>query len=298
MRRFVLASLGALIVCAQVPIGAWGFDVHRLIAERAIALLPADIRPYYEKYRTTFIEHAIDPDLWRSAGFEEEPSRHFVDMDAYGAPPFAALPHDYDQAVRKFGREFVNKNGTLPWRAAEMSDRLVRAFADMNRPDPGYAYDNVKFFSSVMAHYVADAHVPFHAALNYDGQLSQQWGIHSRFESQVVLRYLPRLSIDPRPVPPVKDVREAVFRWLTDGYSQVSPILAADRKAVAGRDAYDDRYFERFFAGTRPILERQLSTAIADLAAVITGAWEAGGKPKLPLEPSRVTRKVRRNPGQ
>jgi hypothetical protein len=45
-------------------------------------------------------------------------------------------------------------------------------------------------------------------------------------------------------------------------------------------------------------VERQLSTAIADLAAVITGAWEAGGKPKLPLEAPRVTRKVKREPRQ
>lgn len=296
MRRFLLASLGVLIVCMPVPTRAWSFEVHRLIAERAIALLPVDIRPFYEKYRTTFVEHAVDPDLWRSAGFEEEPPRHFVDLDAYGAPPFSALPHDYNQAVGKFGQEFVNKNGTLPWRADEIADRLVRAFSDMNRPDPGYAYDNVKFFSSVLAHYVADAHVPFHAALNYDGQLTQQWGIHSRFESQVVVQYLPQLRIAPRSVPPVKDVREAVFRWLIDGYSQVAPILAVDRKAVQGRDEYDRRYFDQFFAGTRPVLERQLSTAIADVAAVITGAWEEGGRPKMPLDAPRLVKKVRRDP--
>ncbi|MGE5813037.1 MAG: hypothetical protein ACM36C_00985 [Acidobacteriota bacterium] len=298
MRRFLLASLGLLIVCTPVPTGAWGFDVHRLIAERAIALLPVEIRPFYEKYRVTFVEHAIDPDLWRSAGFEEEPPRHFVDLDAYGAPPFAALPHDYDQAVQKFGREFVNKNGTLPWRAEEIADRLTSAFSDMNRPDPGYAYDNLKFFSSVIAHYVADAHVPFHSALNYDGQLTRQWGIHSRFESQVVMQFLPQLRIEARPAAPVRDVREAVFRWLTDGYSQVAPILAADRRAVEGRDEYDEKYFNQFFATTRPVLERQLSSAITDVAAVITGTWEAGGKPKLPLDPPRITKKVRREPSR
>jgi hypothetical protein len=295
MRRFLLASLAATLVCMPVPIRAWGFDVHRLIAERAIALLPAEIRPFYEKYRLTYIEHSIDPDLWRSAGFEEEPSRHFVDLDAYGAPPFSALPHDYDAAVRKFGRDFVNKNGTLPWRAEEIAERLTRAFSDMNRPDPGYAYDNVKFFSSVVAHYVADAHVPFHAALNYDGQLTQQWGIHSRFESQAVMQFLPQLRIEPRPVPPVTNVREAVFRWLTDGYSQVAPILAADRRAVQGREAYDQKYFDQFFGATRPVIERQLSAAIGDVAAVITGAWQAGGRPPMPLDPPRVTKKVRRD---
>ncbi len=273
---------------------AWGFDVHRLITQRAISLLPAEIRPFYEKYQTMIVEHAIDPDLWRSAGFVEEPPRHFVDMDAYGAPPFNALPHDYNEAVQKYGAEFVTKNGTLPWRAQEISGKLVKAFSDLNRPDPGYAYDDVKFFSAVLSHYVADGHVPFHAALNYDGQLTQQWGIHSRFENQVVLRYLPQLKIDPRPVAPVRDVREAMFKWLTDGYADVAPILAVDRKAVQGREEYDDRYFEQFFAGTKPVVERRLTAAISDVAAVITGAWEAGGKPALPLDPPRTNRKVRR----
>lgn len=273
---------------------AWGFDVHRLITQRAISLLPAEIRPFYEKYQAMIVEHAIDPDLWRSAGFVEEPPRHFVDMDAYGAPPFNALPHDYNEAVQKYGAEFVTKNGTLPWRAQEISGKLVKAFSDLNRPDPGYAYDDVKFFSAVLSHYVADGHVPFHAALNYDGQLTQQWGIHSRFENQVVLRYLPQLKIDPRPVAPVRDVREAMFKWLTDGYADVAPILAVDRKAVQGREEYDDQYFEQFFAGTKPVVERRLTAAISDVAAVITGAWEAGGKPALPLDPPRTNRKVRR----
>lgn len=294
MRRFLLASLGAVLVCAPAPMHAWGFDVHRLITERAIALLPAEIRPFYQKHQVMIVEHAIDPDLWRSAGFVEEPPRHFVDMDAYGAPPFDALPHDYNEAVKKYGVEFVTKNGTLPWRAEEISGKLVKAFSDMNRPDPGYAYDDVKFFSAVLSHYVADAHVPFHGALNYDGQLTQQWGIHSRFESQLVLRYLPQLRIESRSVAPVRDVREAVFTWLTDGYADVAAILAVDRKAVQGRDEYDEAYFEQFLAGAKPVVERQLSAAISDVAAVIAGAWEAGGKPALPLDPPRTTRKVRR----
>ncbi|HSL21201.1 MAG TPA: zinc dependent phospholipase C family protein [Vicinamibacterales bacterium] len=294
MRRFLIASLTALIACAPAPLRAWGFDVHRLIADRAIALLPAEIRPFYEKHRAMIVEHSIDPDLWRNVGFTEEPPRHYVDMDAYGRHPFAALPHDYDVAVKKYGEAFVIKNGTLPWRAAEIHEKLVKAFADAGRPDPGYGPDDVKFFSAVLAHYVADAHVPFHAALNYDGQLTGQWGIHSRFESQLVLRSLSRLRIDPRPVAPIKDAREFIFDSLTNGFPYVEQILAADRKAVKGRDEYDDEYFEKLLAATQPIVERQLAASISDVAALIAGAWEAAGRPALPLEPPRIPRKVRR----
>jgi hypothetical protein len=191
--RALTAFVLVLCLAAPVPIGAWGFDIHRFIVQEAIPLLPDAIRPFYDKYRTVVIEHSIDPDLWRSAGFEEEPPRHFVDLDAFGPPPFDALPRDHDAAVKKFGKEMVEKNGLLPWRAAEMYGQLVRAFQRLAQGQP-YAYDDIKFFSAVLAHYVSDAHVPFHAIMNYDGQLTNQRGIHGRFESELFLRYRPQLS--------------------------------------------------------------------------------------------------------
>jgi hypothetical protein len=295
MRRLLPAIVLATVAAAPAPARAWGFDVHRLIAERAIAQLPAPLRPFYDRHRATFVEHSIDPDLWRSAGFEEEPPRHFVDLDAYGRHPFTALPRDYELAVQKYGRDFVIRNGTLPWRVQEIFDRLVKAFSETGRPE-GWAINDVKFFSSVLAHYVADAHVPFHSALNYDGQLTQQWGIHSRFESQVVMMNLSRIAIEPRPMAPVRRPRDFVFDTLIDGFPLVERILAVDRRAVRGRNEYDDEYFEEFFGGIEPIVEGQLSKAVSGVAAVIAGAWEAAGRPSVPFEPPPVTRKVRRAP--
>ena len=91
-------------------------------------------------------EWSIDPDLWRTAGWEEEFSRHFFDMDAYGSHPFKEVPHDYDEAVKKHGVEFVTKNGTLPWRAAEVQTRLTEAF----RQKEPYSRENITFFSSLV----------------------------------------------------------------------------------------------------------------------------------------------------
>ena len=289
----LLACL-AVALLAPEPARAWGFDVHRLITDRAIALLPEPLRPFYEKHRSVIVEHSIDPDLWRNAGFSQEPPRHFLDMDVYGPHPFDALPRDYDEAVKKFGKQKVNRYGTLPWRTAEMYERLVKAFAGAARPDPGYAFEDVKFFSAFIAHYVADAHVPFHAALNYDGQLTGQWGIHSRFESQLVLRYLPRLEIAPQPTAPVRNARDFIFDTLIASFPKVDAILAGDRKIVGSRDEYDDEYFEALFKEVGPVAEQQLSAGISGVAAVITGAWETAGKPAVPVDPPRVNRKVRR----
>lgn len=290
MRTVIAACLAVAVAAAPQPAAAWGFDVHKFILVRAITLLPVEIRPYFEKYRDAIVEHSIDPDLWRTAGWLEEPPRHFVDMDAYGPYPFKELPRDYEEALKRYGKAFVDKNGTLPWRTEEIYLKLAEAF-EQRAP---YARDNIRFFSSVIGHYVADAHVPFHAALNYDGQLTGQWGIHSRFEWELFARYKDKLAIDPKPIVPVVNVRDFVFETLTASYPLVQPLLDADRAAVSSKDYYDDEYFASFFAKAQPILERRLSESITGVASVIAAAWTRAGKPALPLDEPRVPRKVRR----
>jgi len=278
------------VLAAPAPAAAWGFEVHRFIMARAIPLLPVEIRLFFEKHQTAIVEHAIDPDLWRTAGWEEEPPRHFVDMDAYGPYPFKDLPHDYDEAVRRHGRDFVHKNGLLPWRTQEIFTKLVEAFTQK----APYARENIKFFSSVAGHYVADGHVPFHAALNYDGQLTGQWGIHSRFETELFERYRASLTIAPRPPAPIPSARTFMFDTLTASFPHVNPILAADREAAAGRELYDDAYFAMFFGKVRPILETRLSDSIAGVASLITAAWIEAGKPALPVDAVNPPRRIRR----
>jgi hypothetical protein len=292
MRRLLVVALSLLVVAGLPrPAAAWGFEAHKFIMARAIPLLPREIRPYFEKYEAAIVEHAIDPDLWRTAGWLEEPPRHFVDMDAYGPYPFTGMPHVYDDAVKRYGAEFVLKNGTLPWRSEEIYGKLVEAFTQK----AGYSRDNIRFFSSVLAHYVADAHVPFHACLNYDGQLTGQWGIHSRFETELFERYRSTLTISPRPIAPVANAREFIFDTLAASFPLVPPLLEADKAAIAGRDSYDDTYFTLFFSKARPILEKRLSDSITDAAALITAAWVEAGRPALPLDAPRTPRKVRRD---
>jgi hypothetical protein len=291
--RLIAASLVAAFSAATPShADAWGFDAHKYIMARAINLLPAPLRPYFEANRAFLIERAIDPDLWRTAGWEEESPRHYVDMDAFGAYPFADLPHDYEAAVQKFGKEMVEKNGTLPWRTEEIYKKLVEAF-EQKAP---YARDNVRLFSAIITHYVSDAQVPFHASLNHDGQLTGQWGIHSRFESELFERYRAQLRVMPKPVVPVPNARELIFDSLTSGFTHVQQVLDADKIATEGREFYDDGYFRMMFARVRPILEARLAASITRAASVINAAWIEAGRPPLPVKaPARQPRKIRRS---
>jgi hypothetical protein len=293
MRKSIPVALVALALSAASPaqVHAWGFTVHRFIADRAIVLLPREIRPFFDAYRTTFVEHSIDPDTYRIMGWTDEPPRHFLDMDAYGPFPFTAIPRDFNQAVAARGRDFVTKNGVLPWRTQEIHDRLREAF----KQTTPYARDDIKLFSAVVAHYIGDAFQPFHAAVNYDGQLTGQQGIHARFETEMFDRYMDRLRIAPEPIQPVTNARDFTFAALTESFSFVDPILAADRAAVRGKEEYDDAYFDAMLEKTRPILEKRISQAITGVASVIANAWIDAGKPALPFEPPRTVRKVLRD---
>jgi hypothetical protein len=214
-------------------------------------------------------------------------------MDAYGPFPFKDLPHDYAEALAKRGAEFVTKNGTVPWRAQEVYVQLRDAFKQL--PTQGYARDNIKLFSSVLAHYTGDSFQPLHAAVNYDGRDTGQVGIHSRFETELFDRYRDKLKIAPGPVVPVPDVREYFFGNLADSFSFVDAILASDRDAIQGRDFYDDQYFAKLYEKSGPIMEKRISGAITGVASLITQAWIDGGKPALSVdEPVRPPRPIRR----
>jgi hypothetical protein len=289
--RVAAVLVVAAVLASDLRANAWGFDGHRYILERAIALLPPEIRPFFEKHRVAVVEHSIDPDLWRTMGWDaEEGPRHYLNMDGYGPYPFAKLPRDREEAIKAYGPETVAKYGLLPWRAQEIQDKLAEAFT-LKHP---YARENIKLFSSVLGHYLSDAQVPFHATLNHDGQLTGQWGIHSRFESELFDRFRDQLQVNPAPVTRIASVRDYTFDSLLDSFSHVQAILGADKAAVAGRDLYDDAYFAAMFAKVKPTLEARLASAITATASAIASAWEQAGRPALPVDAPRVARPVRK----
>jgi hypothetical protein len=292
--RKTIAAIAFAVATAPAPAAAWGFEAHRFIMDRAIALLPDALRPLFEKHRALVVERSVDPDTWRTAGFVEEPPNHFVDLDweGFGPYPHRELPRDYTDAVEKFGAERIKEMGRLPWRSEEFYGNLRRAFEQYAR-NPYGPFD-ILFFSATLGHYVGDAHVPFHAVWNYDGQLSNQHGIHARFERELFERYRDRLTVAAERGKPIGDMRAFVFDRLVEGTQLAKELLKADRAAIGTRDVYDATYYDAFFAASEPVLQRRLNESISAVAAAITGAWEAAGRPAVPVEQPRSPQRRRR----
>jgi hypothetical protein len=290
----VLAAAVLVLSLVPSPALAWGTAAHKYIMGRALDLLPAELKPFFDVNRAEIVARSVDPDHWRIIGWPDDPN-HFIDfgMKELGDFPFTALPREYGAALEKFGQATLDRIGRLPWREAEELGNLRRGFESFAR-EGGYGATNVVLFSGAAAHYIQDAHQPFHASVNYDGQMTGNTGIHSRFESELFDRFQSRLTINPAPPTPIRNVRDFAFDVLLASYQQVDAILKADTEAIGTKDVYDDQYYETFFTKVRPVLERRIAESITATAGVIIGAWELAGKPAVKLDRARPVQKVRK----
>ena len=168
------------ILYSSIP---WGFYAHKRVNRYAVFTLPEELVGFYKKHIDHLTEHAVDADKSRYAIKEEAP-RHYIDIDHYGENPFQEMPKKWSDAVEKFSEDTLLAYGIVPWHIQKVYNRLVKAFEEK---DIDYILKN----SADLGHYVSDAHVPLHTTENYNGQLTNQKGIHAFWESR-----LPELFAD------------------------------------------------------------------------------------------------------
>jgi len=130
---------------------------------------------------------------------------HFFQPDSYFDDPnqFRLIPRVYVEAAARFGKGFVNKNGTAPWRARQMYDLALESLRSGD-------YKLALEYAGVMSHYVGDMSQPLHDTKNYDGEETNQKGIHAFFEST--------------------NLKPAQAQAITDSVVQVAKALLQDPK--------------------------------------------------------------------
>jgi hypothetical protein len=272
VRRGALA-LAACVAVLMRPVvaGAWGLASHRWVAERAAEIVGERCAPLVAGHAAELGARAVEPDsVLKSALGRVEKIRHYLDLDDYGAPPFRALPRDYDAAVARFGRKTVEDRGTLPWYGGMLARRLRDEIARGS-------WKQARVTAGHLAHYAADATMPLHATRNHDGQLTRQRGLHKRVEHRLVdariARYRERAR-HARPRAPIApgEATTALFAALEQAYGSVAPTLAADRAARAGTRAGSSLYYRRLDVELGERLARHLGAAATLTAALWEGA--------------------------
>lgn len=285
----VSVILLTVLLRSPLPLLSWGFWAHKEITKSAIQSMPGELREFFSAHADSLVEKSVEPDQ-RRFGDSGEPSRHYINIDRYGAYPFAELPRNYDDAVTKFGKGRVDSAGTLPWRIAEFADKLAESFRQGNAQE-------IVFYASWLGHYVADAHVPLHATENYDGQLTGQKGLHSRWESRIPEKFGAGYRLEPRSAVYLAHPLESAFETILESFREVDSVLTFDKAAqeslpegerfvIRKRNdrtiyEYTDKYYERYNTLLNGMVERRMNDAAQKVASYWITAWVNAGKPAL-----------------
>jgi hypothetical protein len=135
-----------------------------------------------------------------------------------------------------------------------------------------------------IGHYVGDLHNPLHDTKNYDGDLTGQSGIHSRFESNMTDRYMTYLTPSAQPAFVVNDVLNTTFGWIDEVYPGVQVILDADltAKAESGGSTRGSTYYAALWSEVGQYTAFWIQSATVRVASLWYSAWREAGSPPLP----------------
>jgi len=265
-----------LLFLAALPLLCWGDKGHRAVVTLSVTTLPPEAQAWYRGREDFLRDHASDPDHWRQD--RKEGPRHFLDCEPYGGP--AGVPHDQEAAQARLGDGFY-RNGVVPWIIQDRWRDLVAAFRS---GDP----ERVAFATSILSHYVADLHVPLHSTENHDGLTTDQKGVHSRWETGLVERFVQEDTLKAPAAVADPHILDRPWDWLAASYALVPQLLADDRAAdrttpvdPRGRQR-TPAYWMIFWAKQGPILKGQLERAAEHLGDAVLSAWVEAGKPPAP----------------
>ncbi|WP_099712392.1 zinc dependent phospholipase C family protein [Flavobacterium sp. 9] len=273
---------------------SWGIVGHERINKAAVMALPQSIQVFFYNHIDFITQEASVPDIRKYAlNYKDENPRHYFDMESFGSPE--TFPKTLEEAKTKYDAKFLNENGILPWYIEDMMVKLTKAFKEKNRAE-------ILFLAADLGHYIGDAHMPLHTSANHDGQLTDQKGIHSLWESRLPELFAKNYKLNVPQAQYYEDVHKATWDMINDTHSLVEPLLAVDKKLrtatpenqVFEMDAdgkvaktkyntakFSEKYAAKLHQELNGMVESQMRKAIAATASFWYTAWVNAGKPDL-----------------
>lgn len=295
----------ALIFCNH-ELYSWGFFAHKRINRLAVFTLPPEMIGFYKRHIEFITEHAADPDKRRYA-IEGEAERHYIDIDHYahsGQDPFEIVPRKWNDAVEKFTEDTLKAYGIVPWHIEVMVGRLTNAFKEEK-------LDRILQLSAELGHYIGDAHVPLHTTENYNGQLTNQKGIHGFWESRLPELYAENYDNLVGRSKYVDEPLENAWETVKASFAAKDSVLlfeeelnkrfSSDQKytyenrGAALMKVYSEEYSREYDRMLNGMVERRFRDAIITVGSLWYTAWVNAGQPDLTrLNDEKVLEELKR----
>jgi hypothetical protein len=300
-RFFGLILLGLLLTRSQTKQNTqWGFAGHQRINEFAVYLLPAEVQAVFIQHLPYLISQSVAPDQRRYA-VEAEAARHYIDLDHYyhkGQDPFWNLPQNWQEAIDCHTEDTLQAYGIVPWHVLRMKYRLQKAFETQDLV-------LILKYAAEIGHYIADAHVPLHTTENYNGQLTNQYGIHGLWESRLIELQAENYNYWIGKATYLPSVQKAIWAAVRASHAALDSVLQFEKKisselVLTEKYAYEQRgsvltkvysrkFCDAYHKSLNGMVERRLRAAILMVSSVWYTAWVDAGQPvlsQLKLEPN------------
>jgi hypothetical protein len=181
-------------------------------------------------------------------------------------------------------------HGILPYWLVIMQKRLTSAFIKKD-------ISLILRLSADMGHYIGDAHVPLHTTKNYNGQLTNQHGIHGFWESRIPELFYEEWDLITGPATYIDDFQTYSWNIVRNSNSLVAEVLDMERKVRKQLPpdkimCYEDRLsmnaltycpeFARAYAASmQGMVDAQFRSSIQGVASSWYTAWIDAGQPVL-----------------
>lgn len=268
---------------------SWGFFAHQKINRLAVFTLPENMSGFYKKNIDYITEHAVDPDKRRYI-VKGEAEKHYLDADRYGGSPFDSIPEKWKDAEAKYSADTLLAYGTVPWQIERSYYSLVKAFKERDKA-------RILKLSADIGHYIADAHVPLHTTMNYDGQLTGQKGIHGFWESRLPELFSQEYDLFTGKAVYIENPLKEAWKILRNTYQYKDSVLLIEadlsrtfpsdrrfafskRKGKLERQ-YSEEYSKAYHDCLNGMVERQMRLSILAVGSFWYSAWVDAGQPKM-----------------
>lgn len=278
MRYFLLLIL--LVISPE-----WGFFAHKKINYLAVFTLPPSLFPFYKKNIAFIEEEAVAPDKRRYV-IKQEGSRHYIDLDYYDSIP----SYHWQQAEEQYSGDSLRAHGVLPWHLYLLSQKLTTAFLNKD-------HHSILRLSADVGHYIADAHVPLHTVSNYNGQFTDQEGIHGFWESRLPELFSGEYNFLTGRAEYIPNIKTAMWNTVISSFNLSDSVLKVEKRLSQSispdkKFSFEERgnslikvfsegYSRRYHTALHGMVERQMRKAVKLTGSFWYTCWVNAGQPVL-----------------
>ncbi|HRO73750.1 MAG TPA: zinc dependent phospholipase C family protein [Saprospiraceae bacterium] len=236
--------------------------------------------PTFVKYWKKVIKPLYYDDQWRLSGYDFD--------ELFGTTYFQK--NKVDILIEDHFSEY----GIVPYQLEMSLSRLTYAFEQKDK-------SAILRLSTEFGHYIGDAHVPLHTTKNYNGQLSNQNGIHAFWESRIPELFAERnFDFFVGKAEYVENPKDYIWDIIIKAHSHLDSVLAIELRLSKTFDSdkqycYDERlgrtvrlecpeYAEAYMNAMCSMVEEQMRSSIIAVGSLIYTAWVNAGQPVLDFE--------------